>query len=96
MLVPGDGALVAVEARGQRLVDVDHERVFLRRVEILGLDEDGREGLAVGVEVVDELGLAPVVLGLLGIGVADLAGVGEIGPLTQRSGNSSKRCWVWT
>ena len=69
---PGRRRIVAVQAHGLGLVDIDHEGVFFRRVEVLGLDDDGRKDLAVGVGVFDELGLAPVVPGLLGIGAADL------------------------
>ena len=78
MLVPGRRA-VAVQALGQLLVDVDHQRVFLRRVEVVGLGQDRAQRLAVGVDVLDELGLAPDVLALLRVGVRDLLHVAEAG-----------------
>ncbi len=50
---------VAVQPLRQLLVDVDHQRVLLRRVEVLGLGEDRAQLLAVGVAVLHQLGLAP-------------------------------------
>ena len=69
---------VPVQPVGQLLVDVDHQRVLLRRVEVLGLREDRPQHLPVGVAVVDELRAAPDVLRLLRIGVADLREVLEV------------------
>ena len=68
---------VAVQALGQLLVDVDHQRVLLRRIEVVGLGDDRAQGLAVGVDVLHQLGLAPDVLALLGVGVRDLLHVAE-------------------
>ena len=73
----GRGRIVAVEALGHRFIDVDHERVLFRGVEVVGFDQDGGEGDPVSVNVIDALGLAPAVARLLGIGVADLARGGK-------------------
>ena len=77
MLVPGIRRAVAVQSLGQLLVDVDHQRVFLRRVEVLGLGDDRAQGLPVRVDVLHQLCLAPDVIALLGIGVRDFLHVAE-------------------
>ncbi len=87
----GRGRIVPVEAVGHLFIDVDHEGIFLGRVEVVGLDEDGRQRGPVGVDIVDELGPAPTVIGLLGVGVAHFARGGEVdaaqprGPGTPRT-----------
>ena len=70
---------VAMERVAQPLIDIDHQGVFLARVEILGLDENGGQNAAVGVRVGDELGLAPDEFGLLRVGGAQFPRAPETG-----------------
>ena len=60
-----------VQVLRQPFVDVHDHRVLLAGVEVLRLDEHALERQAVGVLVLDQLGLAPDELLLLRVGVAD-------------------------
>src|SRR6185437_14039086 len=73
----GRGRDVVVEVLRKPLVEVHHQRILLVRIEALGRDQQGLELLAVAVDVVNQLRASPAVLGLLGVGVTDLAGRGR-------------------
>ena len=73
----GIGRAVAVQSLGQLLVDVDHQRILLRRIEVLRLGDDRAQRLPVRVDVLHQLGLAPDVFALLRIGVRHLLHVAE-------------------
>ena len=97
MLVPTFGRAEAVQPLRQLLVDVDHQRVLLRRIEVLRLGQDRAQLLAVGVDVLDELGLAPDELrDCCGLAFDTFFMSLKLVSLTQRSGNSSKRDSVKT
>ncbi len=53
---------IVVQPLAQLLVDVDHQRILLRRIEVLGLDENRAQRLAVGVDVAHQLRLPPEVI----------------------------------
>ena len=83
--------LVAVQPVGHALVEVDHERILLRGIEAVRLDQDAVERRAVVRHPVDEFGAPPPVFVLLRVGVAQLARVPEVGVSHPQVGELDER-----
>ena len=97
MLVPGVRRAIAVQALRQLLVDVDHQRILLRRIEVLRLGQDRAQLLAVGVEVLASAPSCPRrYSACCGLAFDTFFMSRKLVSLTQRSGNSSKRDSVKT